>query len=237
MRKRYFPNPVPDDFYTGNILKHPEAGLLQDYYAWEWGDALFVVLDPYWFVERQRGQSDNWNRTLGEEQYQWLKHTLEANDAKFKFVFIHHLAGGTDTQGRGGAEAAPFYEWGGKNADGTDGFKQNRPGWPAPIHQLLVQNQVSAVFHGHDHFYAKQELDGIVYQLVPQPGYPGNGKPPRSAAEYGYATGTLIGSSGHVRVSVSPERVIVAYVPTVFRSGLLVALDRKPVVDTYQIIP
>ena len=51
MRKRYFPNPVPDSFYTGNATKHPEAGLLQDYYAWEWGDALFVVLDPFWFTQ------------------------------------------------------------------------------------------------------------------------------------------------------------------------------------------
>jgi len=27
----------------------------------------------------------------------------------------------------------------------------------------------SAVFKGHDYFYARQELDGIVYQLVPKP--------------------------------------------------------------------
>ena len=40
MRKRYFPNPVPDGFYTGNTTKDRFAGLLQDYYAWEWGDAL-----------------------------------------------------------------------------------------------------------------------------------------------------------------------------------------------------
>ena len=44
-----------------------------------------------------------------------------------------------------------------------------RPGWPAPIHQLLVQHRVSAVFHGHDHLYVNQQLDGIVYQEVPQP--------------------------------------------------------------------
>ena len=35
MQKRYFPNPVPDNFHTGNPTKHPEAGLMQDYYAWE----------------------------------------------------------------------------------------------------------------------------------------------------------------------------------------------------------
>ena len=214
MRKRYFPNPVPDGFYTGDNVKHPQAGALQDYYAWTWGDALFVVLDPFWFTQKHRGKNDNWSRTLGAEQYQWLKHTLETSQAKFKFVFIHHLVGGTDNQSRGGAEAALFYEWGGKNADGTDGFKQKRPGWPAPIHQLLVQNHVNIVFHGHDHFYAKQDLDGIVYQEVPQPGHPGNDRPPRSAADYGYVDGTILGCSGFLRIIVSPTRAPVACVRT-----------------------
>jgi hypothetical protein len=63
---------------------------------------------------------------------------------------------------------------------------------------------VSVVFHGHDHLYAKQDLDGVVYQEVPQPGYAGNGRPPRSAAEYGYRRGTILGSPGHLRVTVSP---------------------------------
>jgi predicted phosphodiesterase len=221
MRKRYFPNPVPDSFYTGNATKHPEAGLLQDYYAWEWGDGLFVVLDPFWFTEKQRGQSDNWKRTLGAEQYQWLKRTLEASTAKFKFVFTHHLVGGAEDQCRGGAEAAPFFEWGGKNADGRDGFQQNRPGWPAPIHQLLVQNRVTIVFHGHDHFYARQDLDGIVYQEVPQPGTQANGRTPRNAAEYGYRDGVILGGSGHLRVTVSPNKLTADYV----RAGVPTAED------------
>jgi hypothetical protein len=227
-RKRYFPNPVPDSFYTGDATKHPEAGMLEDYYAWTWGDALFVVLDPFWFTQKQRNGEDNWKRTLGDAQYQWLQRTLETSRAKFKFIFIHHLVGGADAQNRGGAEATPFYEWGGKNADGSAGFKANRPGWPAPIHQLLVQNKVSAVFHGHDHFYAKQDLDGIVYQLVPQPGYPGNGRAPRSAAEYGYVNGTILGSSGHLRVSVSAQQAKVDYVRTQGQDG---------VAHSYQINP
>ncbi|MEI8290850.1 MAG: metallophosphoesterase [Verrucomicrobiota bacterium] len=212
MRKRYFPNPVPDGFYTGDQVIHPQAGALQDYYSWTWGDALFVVLDPFWFTQKQRGKNDNWSRSLGTEQYQWLMRTLETSRARFKFVFIHHLVGGINNQCRGGAEASLFFEWGGHNLDGSDGFKQNRPNWPAPVHQLLVQNKVNIVFHGHDHFYAKQDLDGIVYQEVPQPGYDGNGKAPRSAAEYGYLKGTTLGSSGHLRVTVSHDKVNVDYV-------------------------
>ena len=48
MRKRYFRNPLPDGYYSGNATKDPLAGMLQDYYSWEWGDALFIVLNPYW---------------------------------------------------------------------------------------------------------------------------------------------------------------------------------------------
>ncbi len=210
MRKRYFPNPVPDGFFTGNAARHPAADLLQDYYAWEWGDALLLVLDPYWFTPRQRGRSDNWKRTLGEEQYRWLQHTLEGSGATFKFIFIHHLVGGATPEGRGGAEAAKLFEWGGRNTDGSEGFEQHRPGWPAPIHQLFVKNGVTAVFHGHDHLYVKQDLDGIVYQEVPQPGDArGN---TRTAAEYGYASGVILPSSGHLRVRVSPTRITVDYV-------------------------
>jgi predicted phosphodiesterase len=216
MRKRYFPNPFPDGFYTGNAAKHPQAGLLQDYYAWQWGDALFVVLDPYWFTQKQRGMSDNWKHTLGREQYLWLGRTLEASKAKFKFVFIHHLVGGLNDQCRGGAEAALLFEWGGRNLDGSNGFRQNRAGWPAPIHQLLARHHVSAVFHGHDHLYVKQDLEGIVYQEVPQPGTPGNNAT-RTAAEYGYKTGVILSSAGHLRVRVSPAEVTVQYVRAYLR--------------------
>ena len=140
MRKRYFPNPFPDGFYSGNQTRGPFTGLLQDYFAWEWGDALFVVLDPFWYTPRNAAAGgDNWNRTLGSAQYQWLKQTLEGSRAAWKFVFIHHLVGGGTKEGRGGVEAVPFYEWGGRNADGTEGFKQHRPGWPLPIHQLLLR--------------------------------------------------------------------------------------------------
>jgi hypothetical protein len=70
-----------------------------------------------------------------------------------------------------------------------------------PIHDLLVKNGVTAVFHGHDHLYVHSTLDGIHYQCVPQPGnLAGN---TRSAEEYGYASGTLHGSPGHLRVSMT----------------------------------
>ena len=211
LRKRYFPNPVPDNFYTGDAIPKPQSGLLENYYAWTWGDALFVVLDSYRYSLRQRGGGgDGWAWSLGREQYDWLARTLAASRAKYKFVFLHNLLCG-DQASRGGVEIAGFNEWGGKNLDGTDGFAQHRPGWPMPIHQLLLRNHVTAVFKAHDNFYARQELDGILYLMVPQPSFAGNDRI-RDLKNYGYKQGVFLGNAGHVRVTVSPEKVIVDYV-------------------------
>ena len=49
-------------------------------------------------------------------------------------------------------------------------FDEHRPGWGVPIHQMLLDNGVNIVFHGHDHVYAKEiHRDGIAYQSVAQP--------------------------------------------------------------------
>jgi hypothetical protein len=234
-RNQYFPNPIPDTFYSGNTTPEPNVGLLQNYYAWTWGDALFIVLDPYWFTPPTKGNTTNlWNPTLGEEQYRWLKSTLEASNAKWKFVFIHQLIGGLDKDGRGGVEVAPFHEWGGDNPDGTYALDQYRLGWGLPIHQLLLANHVTAVFHGHDHLFVHQELDGIVYQEIPQPGS-ANPNNTSSAAQYGYVNGTILGGPGHLRVTVSPEQVKVDYV----RSYVEEKPDQKngQVDYTYTILP
>jgi hypothetical protein len=214
LRQLYYPNPTPKNFYTGGSTPDPVLGSVRDsYYAWMWGDGLFIVLDPFWYTTtkpKTGDLDDNWNWTLGREQYDWLKFTLETSHAGYKFIFIHHLVGGKQ-EARGGIEAASYFEWGGKNADGTYGFDEHRPGWGKPIHQLLVENQVSAVFHGHDHVFVKQDLDGIVYQEVPQPSNTEYNNT-RIAADYGYVNGDVLGSSGHLRVTVTPDQVTVEYV-------------------------
>ena len=232
MRKKYFPNPEPGGIYSGNARPEEGAGMLEDYYAFEWGSALFVVLDPFWFT-RERKASDNWSMTLGEAQYRWLTKTLATSKAPFKFVFLHHLVGGLGKDVRGGVKPAPFMEWGGKNADGSEGFREHRPGWEVPIHQLLVKNGVSIVFHGHDHLFAKEELDGVIYQEVPQPGHPSGGT--RSAEEYGY-TGTILGSSGHVRVTVGPNDAKVDYVRSIVSRVTRDELPNASVVHSYTLL-
>ena len=109
---------------------------------------------------------------MGIEQHLWLKEVLETSTAKYKFVFLHNLTGGIIPYGRGGTEVAGYFEWGGMNWDNTWGWDTERPaaeGWTVPTHELLDQYDVTILFHGHDHFYAQQELDDVVYQEVPMP--------------------------------------------------------------------
>jgi 3',5'-cyclic AMP phosphodiesterase CpdA len=80
-----------------------------------------------------------------------------------------------------------------------------------PVHDLLKKHGVKAVFHGHDHSYAYQEYDGIVYQLCPQPreGKPGD-EP--EALSHGYASGTILAGPGHLKVTVTKKLVTVELV-------------------------
>ncbi len=189
-----------------------------NHYAWEWGDALFVALDPYWTNVRGGLRGDGWSQTLGAQQYRWLKTTLEASEARFKFIFVHHLVGGANRASRGGIAAAPLFEWGGRGADGTYQFDDRRRGWGQPIHRLLVDTGVTIVFHGHDHMFAKEDLDGIVYLLVPQPGLDRYGVPRDNHAVYPEAE--VVGGPGHVRVSVSPESTLVELVQARLEGGV-----------------
>lgn len=206
MRHKYFANTKQLSILSGNTQT-------ANYYTFIKGDAQFIVLDPYTYTtSRGKNDTDGWHQTLGKEQYDWLKQTLEQSTASYKFVFIHNLVGGRGKDNRGGAEASAFFEWGGANIDGTSGFETMRQDWEMPIHDLLVQYDVDIVFHGHDHFYGKQERDGIIYQLVPQPGTPGNSV--ADAKTYSYEEGVFLPSAGYMRLVVGGEKAVVEYVHT-----------------------
>jgi len=207
-RKIYYPNPFPNAFYSGNTVQSEAVGLPENYYSWLWGDALFLVIDPY-INTKNRGE---WAWTLGKEQYDWFRNTLEKSTAAFKFVFSHQLVGGSGKEARGGTEFAHLFEMGGRNADSTWGFDANRPGWGKPIHQLMVENKVSVFFHGHDHFYGKQDKDGVVYQAVPQPSSRNINKITGTA--YGYKDGVLLPGRGYMLISVSSNEAKVEFIRT-----------------------
>ncbi len=212
-RNRHYAQPAPDGaFYTGNTVPVTHIGLLRNYYAWTWGDALFVVIDPYWHspvaVDNVLGGSSKrasmWDLTHGDAQYAWLKSTLENSRAKYKFVFAHHVMG----TGRGGIELAKLWEWGGQNQNGAVEFFSQRPNWTEPIHQLMARTGVTIFFQGHDHVWVRQQLDGVTYQTLSEPADPNYALWNAEA----YSSGDKFPSSGYTRVNVSPKGVKVDYV-------------------------
>ncbi len=102
----------------------------ENYYAFEQGEALVVVLDSKSF---SAGGDDPWAKTLGKVQYSWLKKTLSKSNAKHKFVFVDDLFASGD--------AFKSYEWGGKSD-----YAKNRKGWKLTLHELMKENGVDSVF-------------------------------------------------------------------------------------------
>ena len=148
---------------------------------------------------------NNWDWTLGQTQYLWMRGVLENSTATHKFVFAHHSRG----QGRGGIAWATGYEWGGMQGNQYK-FDQFRPGWGKPIQKVFEDTGVDIFFQGHDHLYAKEQLNGVVYQEVPMPsdatytfGYTAN------ADAY---TNVILDGTGHIKVNVSSDCVSVDYI-------------------------
>ncbi len=224
-RLKYFPLPINDGFYSTDAKEIEFVGNPRDYYSWTWGDATFITLDPYWHsksaVDNAAGVSndqsqtnkkaggasgktaDLWQVGLGDEQYAWFKGLLETSKSKYIFVFAHHVMG----TGRGAVEVSYNYEWGGKDPGNKTTFKEQRPNWDLPIHDLMVKHGVSIFFQGHDHIFVTQSRDGLIYQSMPNPADDTFSLFNADA----YKTGTKAPNSGHVRVSVGAAAAKVEY--------------------------
>jgi 3',5'-cyclic AMP phosphodiesterase CpdA len=189
-RLLYVPGPRPDTY--------PEGGNDdEDYYAFTWGDALFIVLNVMTYTPTEHllgtdpGVPDDW--TLGEPQLAFLRETLEAATSKWRFVLIHHAVGGAAgnlanaAYGRGGGQAA-------------------RVGEQAIVHELMLEHDVRIFFYGHDHVFTDIVVDDIHYTLPGSAGAPWK----FTTAETGYAE--YWPDSGHGRVQVSPDAVSVEFI-------------------------
>ena len=190
-RLRYLPNPRPDT--------SPEGGSPhEDYYAFTWGDALFVVLNVVSYTPtahtlnrtRDPGRPDDY--TLGKDQLAWLETTLQNARARWKFLCIHHAVGG-----RAGNQQNTAYARGGGRAA--------RVGEQARIHDLMKTYGVQAFFYGHDHVFTDMVVDGIHYTLPGSCGAPWK----FTARETGYEH--FWPDSGFARVHVTPDQVEVTF--------------------------
>lgn len=188
-RMLYLPNPSPETYPQGG-----SPG--QDYYAFTWGDALFVVLNVMTYTKTSHlltgvdEYADDW--TLGEQQLSWLESTLAGTDTRWKFLFIHHTVAGAGPNfanaayGRGGGQAAHVGE-------------------QAIVHQMMLDHGAQIFFHGHDHVFVDMEVDGIHYSDPGSAGAPWK----FDSSETGYTQ--YWADSGWCRVTVAPERVHVEF--------------------------
>jgi len=185
-RLLYLPGPAPTTY--------PESGgTNEDYYAFTWGDALFVVLNVMTYTPTAHllsssaaGLPDDW--TLGTAQLDWLASTLANATSKWKFLFIHHPVGGkagddiNSAYGRGGGQAAYVGE-------------------QAKVHQLMLQYGAQIFFYGHDHVFTDMTVDGIHYTL------PGSAGAPWMFSQFETGYAQFWQESGWARVTVSPSSV------------------------------
>lgn len=157
-RLKYLPN--PSEVYGGG----EEGG----YYSFEHAGALFVVLDVMRYVSEYPSSPEDW--TLGSEQLAWLEKTLKESNAKWKFIFLHHLVGGYASR-----DGCYSYGRGGIRATDTGRRDGRFLGEQARLHDLFVRYGVQAVFFGHDHVFVSGEKDGVLYVLG---GHPSGNAPP-----------------------------------------------------------
>lgn len=188
-RQLYVPAPEPGTYPEG-------GGPGADYYAFTWGDALFVVLNVMSYttaihVLNSDEAPDDW--TLGADQLAWLENTLASATSKWRFLFIHHTVGGAagnaanSAYGRGGGQAAYVGE-------------------QAIIHELMLEHGVQVFFYGHDHVFADMVVDGIHYSMPGSAGAPWK----FTTAETGYTE--YWDESGWALVDVSPDSVHVQFI-------------------------
>lgn len=182
---------------------YPQGGSEnEDYYAFSWGDALYVILNiqtyskpsaPERFPTLMADVNEITEWTLGGKQMAWFETTLKNATERFRFVCVHHPAGGNagdslnTLYGRGGARA-----W--------------NVGEQVKIHSLMKKHKVQIFFYGHDHVFVDDVVEGIHYTLPGSCGAPWK----FTKQETGYER--FWPDSGHAQLDVTPEKATVTFI-------------------------
>ena len=213
-RQQYMPNPLPSTY-------RESAGPTGNYFAWTWGDALFIAIDPYTYSTTNAQSPEEW--TLGEQQMLWLEGVLVYARQRWKILFQHQLVGGhTGTLGaRYFGTYEPYANY------GRGGATLARVGEQKQIHELFRRCSGALIFKGHDHLYADETADGIRYTTA---GHLMSGSSERVAPWTAFKSfrdlypAGFVCHPGYVRVEVSPDTLDVRFID-----------DRAAVQGAYQI--
>jgi len=176
------PITVPYFLTVGNHDAHPKVPLSEKryreqvdlpgnelYYSFVAGNSLFIILDSC---------LDDQEKKITGEQLKWLEGVLAASRQKHKFVFLHH----------------PLYTDLGKGHhahDSIDKYPDSRD----RLEALFAKSGVDAVFAGHEHYYERRTVDGIVHIITG-----GGGAPLYDKEEYG-------GFNHFIQMTVDGDRV------------------------------
>jgi len=167
----------------------------EDYFAFEWGDLLGVVLNVRGYTptahhmdpsEKNPGAADDF--TLGVEQKKYLEASLAKGDHAYKALFLHHVVGGN-----GGN---PF-----DTAYGRGGGRAAKVGEQAWVHELCRKHGVQVIFYGHDHVFTDMVVDDVHYTLPGTTSAPWRFSPEETGYEQSWP------DSGYARVTVAPEQM------------------------------
>jgi 3',5'-cyclic AMP phosphodiesterase CpdA len=197
---------------------------LQNFYAWSWGDALLIVLDPFRYtgvgLTTVPNRIADW--TLGPTQMAWLEKTLAESKRRWKFLFCHHLVGGGPINVQG-----ERVEEGGDSRIYARGCAADalRPGSEqARIHALMKKHRAQFFVYGHDHAFAHTLADDVHYICCGRPTHlstwwTGDGM----TESYGNVirpgnpwTRALFNALGYARFDVSPQGVAMEWIRTGF---------------------
>ncbi|MCP4249226.1 MAG: hypothetical protein GY778_19455 [bacterium] len=179
-RKRHLLNPLPDTYPEGGEddgwagdpespatggADHGNCSPLQNYFAWRWGDALFLVLDVHRYTNvggSPPTYPEEW--TLGARQMAWFQEVLSTSRARWKLVLAHHLVGG---YGYGIIRESDGRLL--RNAYGRGGARFARVGEQGRVTELMKQHGAQLFLYGHDHIFAHQRADEIDFVCCGRP--------------------------------------------------------------------
>ncbi len=133
------------------------------FFAWEWGDALCIALDPFLYTTEFPTCCDGIKPvfTLGEVQKNWLLDLLHHDNHTWKFIFMHQHGGQPPSTQYWGAQCIP--ECYGRGGAATVESSIQYQEW---IRDLTDRHQV-VIFLGHDHVFSTGIHQGIRFVTCP----------------------------------------------------------------------
>ena len=114
------------------------------YFHWDRGCARFIALDSE-SLTAMAGAVRTSPAQLGDAQFSWLESLLADSAGRKVFIFIHR----------------PLFPVVGHVGDSLDEIPAERD----RLHSLLVRfrDRIAGVFHGHEHVFCHQDIDGVNY--------------------------------------------------------------------------